>query len=64
MCYNISQIKVKIKDRSLTNKDVELDYDYKEIKCASRSSENMELHTAGRYRAFSFASMSNNLVPE
>ena len=55
--FNLS--KIKINDIIDNKKDKELDYEYREIKPKSKTSENMEHHTIGRYRAFSFASESS-----
>ncbi len=62
MFYTSSQIKLKSKSCFLEKKDLDLDYDYKEFKSIRKRSENMEHHAVGRYRAFSMASMSNNLA--
>ena len=60
--FNLSKIKIHgIID---IKKDKELDYEYKEIKPIRKNSENMEHHAVGRYRAFSFASISSKFSPE
>jgi hypothetical protein len=55
--FNLS--KIKINDIIDNKKDKELDYEYRKIKPKTKNSENLEHHTIGRYRAFSFASASS-----
>ena len=53
--------KIKINDIIENKKDKELDYEYKEINPLSRNVEKIEHPTIGRYRAYSFGTISRKL---